>query len=67
MAIREGSMVTVIECLRGTWLNDLLIGLIIYVGFSLVLIIILIVIIFKILNKDKSQGVKPNEQTRING
>ena len=60
-------MVTVIECLRGTWLNDLLIGLIIYVGFSLVLIIILIVIIFKILNKDKSQGVKPNEQTRING
>jgi len=49
-------MVEVIECLRETWLNDLLIGLIIYVGFSLCLIIILLVILFKILNKNKEAG-----------
>ena len=46
-------MVSVIECLRGTWLNDLLIGLIIYTGLSLCLIIILLVILFKVLNKNK--------------
>jgi hypothetical protein len=68
MAIWGGNMaITIIECLRETWLNDLLIGLVIYVAFSLVLIIILIVIIFKILNKDKSQGVKINEPTKNNG
>ncbi len=49
-------MVSVVECLQETWLNDLLIGLVIYTGLSLCLIIILIVILFKILNKDKSQG-----------
>ena len=53
MAIWEKYMVNVIECLQQTWLNDLLIGLVIYVGFSLVLIIILLVILFKILNKNK--------------
>ena len=52
-------MVSVTECLRETWLNDLLIGLVIYVGFSLCLIIILLVILFKILNKNK--GEKQNE------
>lgn len=46
-------MVSVIECLQQTWLNDLLIGLVVYVGFSLCLIIILLVILFKILNKNK--------------
>ena len=46
-------MVSVLECLQQTWLNDLIIGLVIYVAFSLVLIIILLVIIFKILNKNK--------------
>jgi len=46
-------MVNVIECLQQTWLNDLLIGLIIYTGLSLCLIIILLVIMFKILNKNK--------------
>ena len=59
-------MVSVVECLRETWLNDLLIGLVVYTGFSLCLIVILLVIIFKILNKDKSEGVKQNEQTRNN-
>ena len=48
-------MISVIECLRETWLNDLIIGLIIYTGLSLCLIIILIVIIFKILNKNKGE------------
>ena len=56
-------MVNVIECLQGTWLNDLIIGLIIYTGLSLCLIIILIVIIFKILNKNK--GEKNNGTTTI--
>ncbi|MDD5193898.1 MAG: hypothetical protein PHF67_04925 [Candidatus Nanoarchaeia archaeon] len=60
-------MVSVIECLRETWLNDLLIGLVIYTGLSLCLIIILILIIFKMLNKDKSTGEKPNEQATNNG
>ena len=57
-------MVSVIDCLQQTWLSDLLIGLIIYSGLSLCLIIILLVILFKILNKDK--GEKTNEQTRNN-
>ena len=63
-------MVSVIECLRGTWLNDLLIGLVIYVGFSLILIIILLVILFKILNKNKEVneqlkgGIPQNEKSR---
>jgi len=48
-------MVNVIECLQQTWLNDLLIGLIVYVGFSLCLIVILLVILFKILNKNKEE------------
>ena len=48
-------MVSVLECLQETWLNDLLIGLVIYVGFSLCLIIILLVILFKILNKNKGE------------
>lgn len=48
-------MVSVIECLQQTWLNDLLIGLIVYVGFSLCLIVILLVILFKILNKNKEE------------
>ena len=48
-------MVSVVECLRETWLNDLLIGLIVYVGFSLCLIVILLVILFKILNKNKEE------------
>ncbi len=54
-------MVSVIECLQQTWLNDLLIGLVIYVGFSLVLIIILLVILFKVLNKNKEAS---NEQVK---
>lgn len=57
-------MASVIECLQETWLNDLLIGLVIYVGFSLCLIIILLVILFKILNKNK--GETKDEQQRNN-
>ena len=53
-----------IECLKEPTISNILVGGVLYVGFSLVLIIILIVIIFKILNKDK--GDKPNEQTRNN-
>ena len=49
-------MVSVIDCLQQTWLSDLLIGLIIYSGLSLCLIIILLVIMFKILNKNKEAG-----------
>lgn len=56
-------MVSVIECLQQTWLNDLIIGLIIYAGLSLCLIIILLVIIFKILNKNK--GETKNESGTI--
>lgn len=54
-------MVTVVECLQGTWLNDLIIGLVVYVGFSLCLIIILLVILFKILNKNKEAGSQETE------
>lgn len=57
-------MVSVVECLQQTWLSDLLIGLVIYTGLSLCLIIILIVIIFKILNKDKSPGEIKNGTTK---
>lgn len=56
-------MVSVIECLRETWLNDLLIGLVVYTGLSLCLIIILLVIMFKILNKNK--GETKNESGNI--
>lgn len=56
-------MVSFIECLKEPIISNILIGLILYVGFSLVLIIILIVIIFKILNKNK--GETKNESGAI--
>lgn len=65
------NMISVLECLRETWLNDLLIGLVIYTALSLCLIIILLVIIFKILNKNKEAinqqvkgGIQQNEKSR---
>ena len=60
-------MVNVIECLQQTWLNDLLIGLIIYTGLSLCLIIILLVIMFKILNKNKGETKDGTTTNRNNG
>jgi len=48
-------MVSVIECLQQTWLGDLLIGLTLYVAFSFCLIIILLAILFKVLNKNKGE------------
>ena len=59
-------MVSVVECLQQTWLSDLLIGLVIYTGLSLCLIIILIVILFKILNKDKGEKTNGQPATATN-
>ena len=53
-------MVSVAECLQQTWLSDLIIALVIYTGLSLCMIVILLVIIFKTLNKNK--GEKTNGQ-----
>lgn len=42
-----------VDCLKEPLISNILIGVVLYVGFSLVLIIILISIIFKMLNKNK--------------
>ncbi len=60
-------MISVTECLQQTWLGDLLIGLTLYVAFSLCLIIILIAIIFKLLNKDKSSGASNVNNQELKG
>jgi len=46
-------MVSVLECLQQTWLTNVLIALVIWSAASLILIIILLSILFKVLNKDK--------------
>lgn len=48
-------MISVIECLKEPIISNILIGVVLYVAFSLVLIIILISIIFKMLNKNKGE------------
>ena len=49
-------MVSVIECLQQTWLTNVLIPLVIWSAASLILIIILLSILFKVLSKDKNVG-----------
>jgi hypothetical protein len=46
-------MSSFVECLKEPIISNILIGVVLYVGFSLVLIIVLISIIFKMLNKNK--------------
>lgn len=58
-------MSSFVECLKEPIISNILIGLVLYVGFSLVLIISLLVILFKVLNKNK--GEIKNEQTGTNG
>ena len=55
-------MVSVVECLRETWLTNALIALVIWSAASLILIIILLNILFKVLNKNKevSNGTTKN-------
>jgi hypothetical protein len=52
-------MVSFIECMQ-TAFGDLVIGLAIYAALSFVVIVILLVIIFKMINKNKINEVKQN-------
>lgn len=49
-------MVSVVECLQQTWLTNALIALIIWSAASLILIIILLTILFKVLSKNKGEN-----------
>lgn len=55
-------MVSFAECMQ-TGFGDLFIGLFVYSGLATVLIIILVAILFKVLNKDKKPEVISNERT----